>query len=462
MFRYAFWLLIFFFPLISQGKIYVDIGSAKVKKSVLAVSPFTFRGIQETGNQLIGKELYIRLNNNLKFSGYFTILSPRAFIEDPSKKSPIPYPQDSQGFRWENWKLSGADLLLFSSYSVEKNNLNFNVSLYDVNLRKSYFRKDYSAPLNYKEKLIDRLSNDIVRRLTGREGVFLTKIVSVRSMEGSKKELFIMDWNGKNKERLTHHHSIVLSPLWSPRGSHVAYTAFVFNKRLKKRLTALFLLHRATKTIQILSNKKGANLGADFMPNGREMLITLTHGPGFMNIFKFHLQTKKLIPLTQGPWRAINVEPSIHHRTQRIAFSSDRTGRTMIYTMNKKGKDIQQLTYAGHHNATPDWSPVKKQLVFSGQSRGRFDIFLINENGTGLKRLTTLKKKNGRWANFESPSFSPDGQFLVFSSDFSGNYQLYIMNLDDYFIERITFDSHNYKSPRWSPYLTGPEEITTY
>ena len=80
-------------------------------------------------------------------------------------------------------------------------------------------------------------------------------------------------------------------------------------------------------------------------------------------------------------------------------------------------------------------------------------MFLVNADGSGLRRLTSLKKPNGRWANCESPSFSPDGRFVVFSSDLSGSYQLYIMNLDDLNIERITFDRHSYKSPKWSPYL---------
>ena len=447
-------LLILFLPVFSHGKIYVDIGSARVKKSVLAVSSFVLRGtVTNEDHVRQGSELYSQLNRNLKFSGYFKILSPDAFIENPAEKSPVPYPQDPQGFRWENWKLSGADLLLFASYSIEEDVLSLNVSLYDVNLRKAYFRKNYSSPLIDKKNLIALLSNDIVRELTGREGIFLTKIVSVRSTKGSKKELFIMDWNGENKKRLTWHRSLVISPLWSPKGDHIAYTAFVFSTKLKKRLAALFLFHRETKTIRVLSRSQGANLGADFLPNGKEMLITLTRGLGFMNIFKFHIKTKKLTPLTSGPRRVINVEPSIHPRTRRIAFSSDRTGRTMIYSMNAKGGDIKQLTYEGNHNSNPDWSPVKGQLTFSGQSQGRFDIFLMDERGGNLKRLTTLRKKNGRWANFESPSFSPDGRFLVFTSDLTGNYQLYIMNLDDLSMERITFDSHNYKSPRWSPYL---------
>lgn len=442
-------------PFASHGKVYVNIGSAKAKKSALAISPFVIKkGAVSKDYILLSQRLYSQFSSNLEFSGYFTIISPKAFIEDPTQKKPVPHSEDSQGFRWENWKLIGADLLLFVELFFTEDTLKFSIFLYDIHLQKPYFIRTYSSSLlDQGKNLINKISNDIVRRLSGRDGIFLTKILSIRSMEGSKKELFIMDWNGQNKKQLTWHRSFVVSPIWSPKGDRIAYTAFVFNKKLKKRTATLFLMNRKTKVAQILFNRRGANLGADFFPNGTEMLITLTEGLGFMNIFKLHLKTKTLTSLTHGPWKAINVEPSIHPKTERVAFSSDRSGKTMIYTMNKRGENIRQLTYAGHHNASPDWSPVKRELVFAGQAEGRFDIFLINETGGGFKRLTTLRKKNGEWANFESPNFSPDGRFLVFTSDFTGNYQLYIMNLDDLSMERITFDSHNYKSPRWSPYL---------
>ena len=125
----------------------------------------------------------------------------------------------------------------------------------------------------------------------------------------------------------------------------------------------------------------------------------------------------------------------------------------MIYIMSPTGKNVRQLTFAGHHNANPDWHPEKSEIVFSGLSQGRMDLFQISANGTGLKRLTSLKKRNGAWANCESPSYSPDGRFIVFNSNISGTYQLYVMNLEDLSVERITFDRYNYKSPKWSPYL---------
>ena len=444
-----------FFCFSAYSKIYINIGAPKrVKKSLIALTAFIpQRESPGLATLSLGKQMSERLNKNLKFSSYFNLLSPKAFIEDPLTRAPVPYPKASNGFRWQNWKLTGADFLLFAHYSVKEGALFLEISFYNINLKKTVFRKKYTGMQSRARQAVDKLSNDIIKSLSGKKGVFETKILSVRSTGGTKKELFVMDWNGQNQKRLTYHQSVVLSPSWSGSGDKAAYSAFVYKKSLKKRVAALFLYHFKTKKIRLLSARSGANLGSDFFPGGRSLLVTLGSGKGQLDIFKMHLKSLVLSPLTRGPWGVINVEPGIHPRTRRIAFSSDKSGKTMIYVMNANGSDLKQLTFAGHYNSNPAWHPEKNELVFSGLSQGRMDLFRISGRGTGLKRLTSLKKSGGGWANCESPSFSPDGRFVVFSSDLSGTYQLYVMNLDDLSIERITFDRHNYKSPKWSPYL---------
>ena len=88
-----------------------------------------------------------------------------------------------------------------------------------------------------------------------------------------------------------------------------------------------------------------------------------------------------------GPHRVINVEPSIHLVTGRIAFSSDRSGKTMIYSMNARGEDIKQLTYEGNHNANPDWSPVRSRLAFPLNLKGVLIFFLWMKREEILKGL---------------------------------------------------------------------------
>ena len=452
--RFIFYLIILF-SIPAQARIYINIGAPEnIKKSIIALSDFRLKAENQTEKNLsVGLKMTQRLNKNLKISSYFNVLSSKAFIENPKLLEPLPYPKSSRGFRWQNWKLSGTDFLFFADYLIEEDKLSIEVYFYNVHLQKRIFKKSYKGAVNQHLQLIDKISNDIIKNLSGRKGIFETKILAVRNMNSIKKELFVMDWNGTNKRRITYHRSIVLSPSWSTKGDKVVYSAFMYNKKIKSQTAVLFLYDFKTNKAKVLSARRGANLGSEFLPKDKELLVTLGQGRGLMDIFKLNLKTLALSPLTWGPRGSINVEPSIHDRTRKVAFSSDRNGKTMIYTISSSGKNIKQITFAGHHNSNPDWHPYKNEIVFSGLSKGRMNLFKISDQGTGLKRLTSLKKANGSWANCESPSFSPDGRFVVFSSDVSGVYQLYIMNLDDLSIERITFDRYNYKSPKWSPYL---------
>ena len=444
-----------FFCFSTSARIYVNIGAPeKIQKSLIALSSFVPQEGHVNKDILsLGKQMDQRLKKNLKFSAYFHLLSPKAFIENPLETSPVPYPTDVKGFRWKNWKLTGADFLFFANYSTSKNQLYVTIFLYHIHLQKLLLKKKYRGEITHAKRIIDKLSNDIVKSLTGKKGVFETKILSVRSLSKAKKELFIMDWNGENKKRLTYHQSIVLSPAWANTGDQAVYSAFVYNTKKKKRVSSLFLYNFKEKKIKLLSSRGEVNLGSDFSSSDKELFLASSFGRGLLDIFKLNLQSLTLTPLTKGPWGVINVEPSLHSRTGKIAFSSDKGGKTMIYTMGPKGSHPKQLTFAGQYNSNPDWHPEKEELVFSGLSEGRMDLFRISSKGTGLKRLTSLRKKNNQWANCESPSFSPDGRFVVFSSDFSGTYQLYVLNLEDLSIERITFDYHHYKSPKWSPHL---------
>ena len=358
-------LLPLLFPAAAAGKVYISIGAAQIKKSLLAAPPFVLEEpFSSPDHAAAGRAMHERLKKNMKISGYFHLLPPKAFIEDPALKSPFPYPESRSGFRWQNWRLAGADFLLMARYAVIDGKIDLFAAFYNIGAKEAGFRKKYSFPLWQAEFLADRLSNDIVESLSGKKSIFETKIASARSVSGSKKELFIMDWSGRRQKRLTHHRSIALSPAWPPKGDQLAYTAFVYNTKLKRRTAVLFLYDLKTDKIRILSRRRGANLGSDFLPGGRELLVTLGIGRGLMDIFRLNLRTAAAVPLTKGPRGVIHVEPAAHPRTGRIAFVSDKGGSPMIYTMSRRGKDLKRITFAGTHSATPDWDPSQRANCF--------------------------------------------------------------------------------------------------
>ena len=114
--------------------------------------------------------------------------------------------------------------------------------------------------------------------------------------------------------------------------------------------------------------------------------------------------------------------PSISPNGEQIAFVSKRTGNEEIWTCDRNGGRLLQLTsFKGPATGTPRWSPDGRWIAFDSLAAGNPDIYIINANGGAPRRLTT-----GPSGNF-MPSWSPDGNWLYFKSQRSGSDQIWRM-----------------------------------
>jgi TolB protein len=454
-------LIIFFANVNSyaQSKVLVDVGEAKTRRTLLALPPFNNVGTQSGGQA--AQELFSVVSNDLDVSGYFTLIKPDAFLEDVSKKGLRPAPAAPNGFDFDKWKTISAEFLVRAGYKVVDSTLSFEAYVYNVNTKAVVFGKKYEAPTSAARKLAHTFAGDFVKAVTGKESFFLNQVVtSVDSGPRTFREIYIMDWDGSNAKQITSHRSISISPDWSPDGKLIAYTAFITRRigrnSLAKKNPDLFMYEVKTGRRWLVSYRDGINSGANFLRSSAELLLTLSGRTA--DIHRMSLDGKKTLPLTRGPGQAMNVEPAVSPDGSKIAFSSDRSGKPMIFIMNSDGSNVKQLTFAGHYNSTPSWSSDGSKIAFAGVDKakdtgdgrtGAFDVFVINANGTGLKRLTSARKPNGRWANNEAPSFAPDGQRVMFVSDRTINSQLYMVNIDGTNERRITYDNKFYSKPKW-------------
>jgi TolB protein len=431
--------------------LYIKVSDANVKKSLVAMPNFQFFGSPASikNYQTVGSDIYNTVLNDLDVSSYFQFIRKEAFLEDASKTGLKPIPQAPNGFRFDSWKQIKAEFLIRAGFNVVGDKVELEAYLYHVPREKVILAKKYSGSLSNVREIAHTFANDIILNLTGKKGMFLSKIVAVSDRAGNKwKEIYLMDWDGKNMEKITSHRSISISPAWSPDGKSITYTAFALHKKEKTRNADLFLYELGGEKRFLLSSRKGINSGSTFSPDGKWVYLTISQN-GNPDIYRVDLDGENMTRITNGPGTAMNVEPDVSPDASRIAFSSDRSGKPMIYTMSASGGDVKRLTYAGDYNSTPSWSPDGKKLAFAGFDKGHFDLFVMDADGTNMIRLTDARRANGRAANNENPSFSPDGRHIVFVSDRSGSRQIYIVNADGTNERRITFDSSNYDQPKW-------------
>lgn len=458
-------IMLFFFPLFlllgfqlaHAEDIYIDVGQAQVKKSLIAITPIHYLGSQKTNKTHLeaGELIYKVMNNDLAVSGYFTSISPDAYLEDVSKVGLRPAPGESNGFNFDKWKPVGADFLIRSGYQVVDGKIIFETYLYHVPQAKLVFGRTYEAPINASRKIAHTYCNDILKALTGKKGMFLTRFVATRQDSIKRpKEVYVTDWDGQNIDKISEHLSISVSPTWSPNGEEIAYTSFAYHPVNKTRNSDLFVFNLKNKKRFLVSYRKGLNNGANYYPDGKNLILTLSV-QGNADLYKMASDGGSLTQLTRGPNGAMNVEGAVSPDGSKIAFASDRGGNIAIYVMNADGSDPKKKISVGKYNASPAWSPDGKKIAFAGQEAGAFDIFVMDADGQdkGLKRLTTAHKPNGKRANNESPSWSPDGRHIMFVSDRTGANQIYIINPDGTNERRITFDNFIWDKPKWSPFL---------
>lgn len=455
MMRYLFSFILLFSFISKAEQSYIKVGEAKDKKSVLAFPYFNNLGSNTSGaTTAAAADIYNLAKKDLELSTYFQMMSKDAFLEDPAKTNIKPAPKETNGFKFEPLKTAGAEFLIRTGYSVINNEITLEMFLYHVPQGKLVIGKRYKSELKQSRKIAHTLANDVLEALTGVRGPFMSKIVTSSDRAGGpSKEAFIMNWDGTDVEKITNHHSSVISPNWSPDGKKVAYSVFTtFIRKKSSPLTnvSLYVYDLTTGKRTLTSYRPGVNSGATFSPDGKFIYLGMSLASGAADIYKINLSGDIILRLTKGPAGAINVEPSLNPDGSKVAFSSERGGRPMIYVMNTDGSNVKRLTFNGVYNSSPSWSPDGKKIAFAGQAEDHFDIFVMNVDGSGLMRVTSAKKANGHGAHNEDPSFSPDSRYLVYTSNRTGKNQIYISTVDGTEERRVTNDSYNYYKPKWS------------
>ncbi len=377
----------------------------------------------------------------------FSFYQKKFFVEKAAQNNSLSRPLTN----YDYWQKNGIRYLV--GVSFEKFNgkeFKINVILEDIKNKKQMVNQTVTATVTNLRKTGHEVANTMYKSIVGQDSIFRSKIffVSDRNSRGSKiiKEIYVMDFDGKNVRQLTRHQGMAIGPAISPNGRYMAYSV-IPNENIATRNNNLYLMDLETEKTTILSQKEGINSGAVFLQDGKHIALTLTIS-GNADIYEMNIESKSLRKLTNH--FSQDVDPSITASGQLMTFLSNRSGMAMIYTMNpsETEKNVKRISYVGKFNATPRFSPDGKEIVFSSWLDETFDLFRISSDGNSLVRLTKDFGSN------EDPSFSPDAEFIVFTSQRvlsrkSAEQNLYIMDRDGEILGAVTKDFGKCISPRW-------------
>jgi TolB protein len=418
----------------------IAVGEATIEKDKMIIQDtYTGSGLS-TAQKNAASELVKLLRND------FSFYQKKFFLVEAAPNNTT----FRQTTNYDYWNQKGVRFL--GTATVDKaagDNMKVTVIFEDIKNKKQIYNNSMTTSISGIRNVGHEMANSVYKHVAGKNSIFTSKIIFVsdRNTRGRKtvKEIYMMDFDGKNVSQITSHGGIVMSPSMSADGRYLVYS--LISNAKGRRNNDLYLLDMRTKSASILSNKEGVNSGAVFLSGGKKIALTLTVS-GNAEIYEMDIDSKELRKITNH--FSADVDPSIKADGSLMTFLSDRPGKAMIYTMDPRGTEsnVKRISFVGQFNATPRFSPDGKEIVFSSWLDNSFDLFRISADGQGLSRLTKDFGSN------EDPSYSNDGEFIAFTSQrvlsrVKIDQNIYIMDRDGGILGAITAGFGNCISPRW-------------
>ncbi|MCI0487639.1 MAG: translocation protein TolB [Blastocatellia bacterium] len=325
-------------------------------------------------------------------------LNPKALVPDPAS------------LNFEEWSAdpTKADYVAFGNLQSGGGGLVSDTYLYDVKTKQQLIASRHAGDAR---RMAHEFADEIVKLLTGRDGIATSKIAYVRG-----DSISVMDYDGFNSRGFASDGPLLRFPQFSPDGRYIAYVSF-------KTGVANIVVRSSSGALLGGTNFNSTTSSPTISPNGQLAFSSAISRDGSMEIYVSDLNGANPRRLTRTN-KTVNISPRWNPATGReIAFISDRGGSPQVYVMDASGANQRPLIARGGHSDSPSWSPDGRYIAFTYGGAGSYQIF-VADVATGQLLQLTSRGRN------QSPTWSPDSRHIAFHSSRSGRWEIWQMHID--------------------------------
>jgi TolB protein len=395
----------------------IEITGAGEHQFPVAIVPFA-------GEEKLPLSISAIVSDDLLRSGLFRLI-------DPAGK----FPHEPREVVYSEWP--GVDAIALGSVEQQPNGrVAVKFRLLDAVKQTELTGQAVSAKSDQIRAIAHRIADMIFQKMTGDAGVFSTRIVYV-NRQGKNNRLVVADSDGYGEVTVHQSNKSIMSPAWSPDGSHLAYVTF------EQDHAVVYVQSLLTNQRMVVANFRGSNSAPAWSPDGRQLAIVLSRD-GSSHIYLVKPDGSDLRQITFSG--VIDTEPNFSPDGQSIIFASDRGGSVQIYRMAVEGGEAERLTFEGGSNFSPRYCLDGKSFVFSNWNNGRFYIASEDFQTRQMQVLT-----DGGWE--KKPSFAPNGKLILFATEVQGRGILATVSSDGRVKQKMFSQSGDIRDPMWEPFL---------